>query len=278
MRRRSLAALAAATLAALVAASAGAALPPAVARAFLEEGIPLNAVGLYVREIGAARPLLSHQATRPMNPASTMKLVTTFAALELLGADYRWKTEAYADGPITGTTLDGNLVLKGLRRPENHDRAIPGSDRRAARDRTHDNPRRPGARPQLLCPGPARSGGVRRRAAQTLQRRPRRIARQFQECALRLHTQCGGQRRRDENRASAREYYAARRATAHQRRMCRLALGTWRDIRQSRRHRRGGFRWQLSCGMRRARMVCRAPRPSALRACHLHPLLEGRRR
>jgi D-alanyl-D-alanine carboxypeptidase/D-alanyl-D-alanine-endopeptidase (penicillin-binding protein 4) len=118
MRRRSLAALAAATLAALVAASAGAALPPALAHAFLEEGIPPDAVGLYVREIGAARPLLSHQATRPMNPASTMKLVTTFAALELLGPDYRWKTQAYADGPIAGATLDGNLVLKGYGDPK----------------------------------------------------------------------------------------------------------------------------------------------------------------
>ena len=53
-----------------------------------------------------------------MNPASTMKLVTTFAALELLGADYRWKTEAYADGPLTGATLDGNLVLKGYGDPK----------------------------------------------------------------------------------------------------------------------------------------------------------------
>ena len=118
MHQRSLAALAAATLAALVAGSACAALPPAVARAFLDEGIPLNAVGLYVREIGAASPLASHQATRPMNPASTMKLVTTFAALELLGPDYRWKTEAYADGPIAGVTLDGNLVLKGYGDPK----------------------------------------------------------------------------------------------------------------------------------------------------------------
>jgi serine-type D-Ala-D-Ala carboxypeptidase/endopeptidase (penicillin-binding protein 4) len=117
-RRRSLAILGAASIAALAATLANAALPPAIARAFLDEGIPLSAVGVYAREIGAARPLLSYQATRPMNPASTMKLVTTFAALELLGTDYRWKTEAYADGPIDGTTLDGNLVLKGYGDPK----------------------------------------------------------------------------------------------------------------------------------------------------------------
>jgi D-alanyl-D-alanine carboxypeptidase/D-alanyl-D-alanine-endopeptidase (penicillin-binding protein 4) len=114
----SLATLVVASLAALLAARASAALPPAIARAFLDEGIPLTAVGIYVREIGAARPLLSHLAAQPMNPASTMKLVTTFAALELLGPDYRWKTEAYADGSIAGATLDGNLVLKGYGDPK----------------------------------------------------------------------------------------------------------------------------------------------------------------
>ena len=115
---RTLVILAAAMLVALVAAPANAALPPAIARAFLDEGIPLTAVGVYVREIGASRPVLSHQANQAMNPASTMKLLTTFAALELLGPDYRWKTEAYADGQITGATLDGNLLLKGYGDPK----------------------------------------------------------------------------------------------------------------------------------------------------------------
>jgi D-alanyl-D-alanine carboxypeptidase/D-alanyl-D-alanine-endopeptidase (penicillin-binding protein 4) len=108
----------AAMLAALASAAASAALPRTVARAFLDEGIPLSAVGIYVREIGAPGPLLSHQPSKPMNPASTMKLVTTYAALGLLGPDYRWKTEAYADGPIAGGTLDGNLVLKGYGDPK----------------------------------------------------------------------------------------------------------------------------------------------------------------
>jgi D-alanyl-D-alanine carboxypeptidase/D-alanyl-D-alanine-endopeptidase (penicillin-binding protein 4) len=37
-------------------------------------------------------------ASRAMNPASVMKLVTTFAGLEMLGPAYTWKTELYADG------------------------------------------------------------------------------------------------------------------------------------------------------------------------------------
>jgi serine-type D-Ala-D-Ala carboxypeptidase/endopeptidase (penicillin-binding protein 4) len=111
-----------ATLIALAASVAGTSaatvLPREIARAFAEAHIPASAVSAFVQEIGDARPLISHQASRPMNPASTMKLVTTFAALELLGPDYRWKTEAYADGPIAGGVLDGNLVLKGYGDPK----------------------------------------------------------------------------------------------------------------------------------------------------------------
>src|SRR5262249_38255880 len=55
----------------------------------------------------------AHEAAKPMNPASAMKLVTTFAALELLGPDYRWTTQAFLDGPLDHGVLHGNLVLKG---------------------------------------------------------------------------------------------------------------------------------------------------------------------
>ena len=97
---------------------AGAALPREIAHAFLEAQIPLSAVSAYVQEIGEARPLVSHQPAKPMNPASTMKLVTTFAGLELLGPDYRWKTEAYAAGAIVDGVLEGDLVLKGYGDPK----------------------------------------------------------------------------------------------------------------------------------------------------------------
>jgi D-alanyl-D-alanine carboxypeptidase/D-alanyl-D-alanine-endopeptidase (penicillin-binding protein 4) len=53
-----------------------------------------------------------------MNPASTMKLVTTYAALELLGPAYTWKTEAYAGGNLQGSVLQGDLILKGYGDPK----------------------------------------------------------------------------------------------------------------------------------------------------------------
>ena len=48
-----------------------------------------------------------------VNPASTMKLITTYAALELLGPTHQWKTEFYTDGPLRNGVLQGNLYLKG---------------------------------------------------------------------------------------------------------------------------------------------------------------------
>ena len=92
---------------------AHAALPPPVARAFRHAGVPLDAVAIVVQETGRPKPMIAHEAAKPMNPASAMKLVTTFAALELLGPDYRWTTQAFLDGPLDRGVLHGNLVLKG---------------------------------------------------------------------------------------------------------------------------------------------------------------------
>jgi D-alanyl-D-alanine carboxypeptidase/D-alanyl-D-alanine-endopeptidase (penicillin-binding protein 4) len=98
---------------------AHAALPGGVARVLNEAGIPLANVAVVVREAGQPRPLFAHDADRPMNPASVMKLVTTYAALDLLGRDYRWKTEAYLGGKLNKSgTLDGNLILKGYGDPK----------------------------------------------------------------------------------------------------------------------------------------------------------------
>jgi D-alanyl-D-alanine carboxypeptidase/D-alanyl-D-alanine-endopeptidase (penicillin-binding protein 4) len=93
-------------------------LPAPLREALLNAGVPLGAVGLYIQESGAARPLLDHNANRPMNPASTMKLLTTLAGLELLGPSYTWHTEAWLDGALTADVLQGNLVLKGYGDPK----------------------------------------------------------------------------------------------------------------------------------------------------------------
>ena len=53
-----------------------------------------------------------------MNPASTIKLLTTLAALDLLGPQYRWNTNLYTDGQIKNGLLKGNLYLRGSGDPK----------------------------------------------------------------------------------------------------------------------------------------------------------------
>ena len=90
---------------------AGAAdLPLATAKALKSVGIPERNVAVWVQEAGVARPTLSWRAEVPMNPASAMKIVTTYAGLELLGPAFRWRTEVYLDGD--------DVILRGTGDPK----------------------------------------------------------------------------------------------------------------------------------------------------------------
>jgi D-alanyl-D-alanine carboxypeptidase/D-alanyl-D-alanine-endopeptidase (penicillin-binding protein 4) len=96
----------------------GAKLPAPVLQAFKRARIPLTHVGVLVQETGNGEPLIAWQADRPMNPASTMKLVTTFAGLAALGPTYTWKTEVYGTGVQRGDVLEGDLIIKGYGDPK----------------------------------------------------------------------------------------------------------------------------------------------------------------
>jgi D-alanyl-D-alanine carboxypeptidase/D-alanyl-D-alanine-endopeptidase (penicillin-binding protein 4) len=93
-------------------------LPAAVREALRHANIPLSSVGVVVREINSSAPLIQVNAKQAMNPASTMKLLTTYAALELLGPAYTWRTEAYVDGKLENGVLNGNLIIKGYGNPK----------------------------------------------------------------------------------------------------------------------------------------------------------------
>nr|AUN37332.1 D-alanyl-D-alanine carboxypeptidase [uncultured bacterium] len=98
-----------------------AALPATVTNALRDAGIPQDSVSVVVQEAGAGAvgtPLVDHRGDAPMNPASVMKLVTTFVALEWLGPAFTWKTEAWIDGPLVDGVLDGNLTIKGYGDPK----------------------------------------------------------------------------------------------------------------------------------------------------------------
>lgn len=61
--------------------------------------------------------LFSLGPERPLAPASNLKLVTTAAALQTLGPEFRYRTFLLADGPLRGGALAGDLVLYGTGDP-----------------------------------------------------------------------------------------------------------------------------------------------------------------
>lgn len=110
-----------AALASLAAAAQG--LPPEVDALLARARVPREALAAVVVDAapalnGKTAPLLSWRAASAMNPASVMKLVTTYAGLELLGPAYTWTTPVYVDGSIKDGVLNGNLVIQGQGDPK----------------------------------------------------------------------------------------------------------------------------------------------------------------
>src|SRR5690606_2196334 len=107
---------AAATTLCLVAAamsmSAQAALPAPVAAALERHRLAPDSISIHVADADG-RVLVSHLADAPRNPASALKLVTTYAALDLLRPGVTWPTRFLADRPAAGGVLDGNLYIVG---------------------------------------------------------------------------------------------------------------------------------------------------------------------
>ncbi|MCB5191153.1 D-alanyl-D-alanine carboxypeptidase/D-alanyl-D-alanine-endopeptidase [Methylobacillus arboreus] len=88
-------------------------LPAPVSELLKKNGIPAENAAVYVQRVDQEAPLIDHQSDRPMKTASTMKLLSTYAGLELLGPAYRWRTELYHDGRLENGVLHGNLIIQG---------------------------------------------------------------------------------------------------------------------------------------------------------------------
>lgn len=87
-------------------------LPPEVVQAFAAADVPLSHVSLLARPVGQPNRV-AWRSDVAMNPASTMKLLTTFAGLELLGPGYRWNTSVFRQGEVVDGVLRGNLWIRG---------------------------------------------------------------------------------------------------------------------------------------------------------------------
>ena len=88
-------------------------LSPKVQQALKTNKLQNNALSLVMLPLNGPGVPTVFNADVSVNPASTMKLVTTYAALEILGPTHQWKTEFYTDGTLSNGILQGNLYLKG---------------------------------------------------------------------------------------------------------------------------------------------------------------------
>ena len=99
-------------------------LPPEVDAALQRAKVPREALTVLVTEVqgkeaqGKAAARLSHRSTLPVNPASVMTRVTTYAALDMLGPAFSWSTPVYVEGAVRDGTLFGNLYIKGQGDPK----------------------------------------------------------------------------------------------------------------------------------------------------------------
>ena len=103
--------LIAALLAGIGLSNAQAQLPESVSLLLRSANIPEDAMGAIV--LRGNTTVLSHGAERSMQPASTMKLVTTAVGLEQLGPIFRGRTELRTNADVINGVLKGDLILRG---------------------------------------------------------------------------------------------------------------------------------------------------------------------
>jgi D-alanyl-D-alanine carboxypeptidase/D-alanyl-D-alanine-endopeptidase (penicillin-binding protein 4) len=97
-------------------------LPPEVERLDARHGAARGG-GPVCREWRGA-PRLAGSARQPVNPASLMKLLTTYGRARLLGPRGPGHAGLAAGHACSDGVLDGDLVIKGTRRPEARARAL----------------------------------------------------------------------------------------------------------------------------------------------------------
>src|SRR6266550_8385843 len=95
-----------------------AALAELIDRALDQSDVRAARWGVFAMSLNDGRVLYSRDADKPFTPASNMKVYTTAVALDLLGADYRWRTSVYANKPDANGVIDGDLTFYGRGAPD----------------------------------------------------------------------------------------------------------------------------------------------------------------
>lgn len=94
-------------------------LPPEVVAALARAKLPREALSVMVVDVEGRQPVrMAHREHLSVNPASVMKLVTTFAALDQLGPAYVWNTPVYLQGSVQDGAFRGTVYLQGQGDPK----------------------------------------------------------------------------------------------------------------------------------------------------------------
>ena len=88
-------------------------LPFSIQTLLLHHGISETSISVFIQDVNAKTPLLNVAEHTPRNPASVVKVLTTFAALDTLGPSYTWDTGAFSTAPLENGVLKGDLYLRG---------------------------------------------------------------------------------------------------------------------------------------------------------------------
>jgi D-alanyl-D-alanine carboxypeptidase/D-alanyl-D-alanine-endopeptidase (penicillin-binding protein 4) len=87
------------------AAGSATAVPAAISQLVGAQRLPSSSVSFVIVDPDSGAVVMSHNPDTPRSPASTIKTITTFAALDMLGPAFLWQTRAW--------THDGDLFLQG---------------------------------------------------------------------------------------------------------------------------------------------------------------------
>lgn len=110
--------LAGSLLASLNALANGPGLPPEASAMLRRANIPDSSVGMLAIRLKDGQNVLSHQPDLPLQPASTLKVLTAIAALDMLGPTHTGKVELRTAAALDNGVLKGHLVLRGEASPD----------------------------------------------------------------------------------------------------------------------------------------------------------------
>ena len=88
-------------------------IPKKLSETLRQYEISLNDVTLLVQAMDEVTPRVALNLDIDRNPASLIKLITTWVALEVLGPNFTWETNLYAAKSAHRGNIVGNIILKG---------------------------------------------------------------------------------------------------------------------------------------------------------------------